>query len=238
MVCPITLQIAALLIAAGVVLSALACVQWPTALLFFLGALCMGLNIFETYIDHWPYTPMYMNSRLIVLFLGTLCPVLSLCGKWDSKAHGLFIGLTMLLFTSATLFFPKDYYMPNIRSASIWSHLYSLADPLGRAIFIASATDTVSGNTKSPLMELAFTFFAIAIFSGMLFSINGLGTPISFHQPEVIGFMFIWFLCLLISHAQWTRFSPSLFKALHVSTALLTILVTIKFDLGVWRPLW
>ena len=94
----------------------------------------------------WPMLPMYMGPVVLPLFLGVML-VLShhRDGGWTWPA----ILTLIVMIALAAVLFPKDYYIPFVKSQTIWAHLFFWFGVGGRGCFLIAAAWAVAGLTMA-----------------------------------------------------------------------------------------
>lgn len=124
--------------------------------------------------------------------------------------QGVIIVLNLLI-----LIFPKDFYIPFIRSATIWAHIFFWTGVAAKAMLLMASvralvfllTDKTSVNAKPLTAAMGwalwgFILLTISMFSGEVWSYLGWGTPVVWHDPAITTVMSLWFywICLLHLH--------------------------------------
>ncbi len=110
------------------------------------------------YFEAWPMLPMYLAPV-------ALTPVLGIMALWidrqeqghsGGRAGRIILTLTWLI-ALLTLFFPKDFYLPFIKSQSWAAHLFFILGVAGRACFLVSAAwalvDLLPGRHFRPIVD-------------------------------------------------------------------------------------
>ena len=113
-------------------------------LLMISGLLVNGAALFMRYYTAWPMMPMYLSGVALPFCLGLIAMGISgdLTGRrW--LILRLLITLSALLALAAA-FFPKDFYLPFLKSATVWSHLFLWFGVIGKAFFLVSAIWAIS----------------------------------------------------------------------------------------------
>jgi hypothetical protein len=116
-----------------------------TALLFLVPALLANAAVVAwRYWMAWPMLPMYLGPLVVPLLLGVMAAVNrhpSGHGGWARRTT-----LTLILVISlAAVLFPKDYYIPFIKSQTVWAHLFFWSGMVGRGCFFVAAAWAMAG---------------------------------------------------------------------------------------------
>jgi hypothetical protein len=201
------------------------------------------------YAPAWPMLPMYLGPVLLPACLGIffLLPT----GRGNTKSIGRKAILAMGAAVSITaVLFPKDFYLPFIKSQTIAAHFFLLFGTLGKGCFLAGSAWALEdllkknrGDAKSPAAVRSFHFSAwgfglwtLSMFSGETWSYLGWGTPVVWDDPAITGVMATWFfyICLLHLHltGAWSVRSRSVYAAIG---ALVIAVLNIFPDLGPFR---
>ncbi len=117
--------------------------KWVRLLLAF-GLLVNGAALFMRYYTAWPMMPMYLGGVALPFCLGLIA--MGISGELTGRRWLIFrllITLSTLLALMAA-FFPKDFYLPFLKSATIWSHLFLWFGVIGKALFLVSAIWAIS----------------------------------------------------------------------------------------------
>ena len=117
-----------------------ACGRRSRAGLFFLipALLTNAMAVAHRFWTAWPMLPMYASPLTLPLFMGGVVA----CNRASSSTHartmrGVLI-LTVIIALTGVLF-PKDYYIPFIKSQTIWAHLFFWFGLAGRGCFLIAA---------------------------------------------------------------------------------------------------
>lgn len=173
----------------------------------------------------WPMMPMHLGPLALPLCLGILSWTGGLWSKEKNNRTGLELRLlSALLLLSAlpAVFFPKDYYLPFLKSNTIFSHIFFLFSVLGKTCFLIGALKAVvylrssgKGSATSPEPGLdktmhwviwGFAFWTLSMFAGGIWSYLGWGTPVVWEDAAITLTMAAWFyyICLLHLHLTGT----------------------------------
>lgn len=85
----------------------------------------------------WPMLPMYLGPAALPLLLGIMTFI---AGRQDQSGRIRCIILALALVTALmAVLFPKDFYLPFLKSQGVSAHLFFLFGVAGRACFLVSA---------------------------------------------------------------------------------------------------
>jgi hypothetical protein len=204
------------------------------------------------YIPAWPMLPMHLGPVLLPAFLG-LMYLLQGAGRKNSGPARKSLLAMGAVAAMAVVLFPKDFYLPFIKSQTLAAHFFLLFGTLGKACFLAGSAWALedllgkkhSGDTNRQTSAAGrsfhfsawgFCFWTLSMFSGELWSYLGWGTPIVWDDPAITGVMATWFfyICLLHLHltGTWSLRSRSAYAAIG---ALVIAVLNIYPDLGPFR---
>ncbi len=214
-------------------------------------ALLAGTGALAMRVYHaWPMLPMYLGLPGLVSGLTFI---------WLAQGYGIRDGARlnegMLLLTVILgldlllLLFPKDFYMPFIRSVTIWSHISLWTAVAAKAMLLMASVRAsaylLAANPDKAARPLAtsmgwalwgFVLLTLSMFSGEVWSYLGWGTPVVWHDPAITTVMALWFywVCLLHLHytSSWKNKSRAWFM---VGGGLLLIGLGCHPDLGPLR---
>lgn len=173
------------------------------------------------YHQAWPMVPMYLGAVALPLCLGCLFTLIRPKDKESATARRIILVQTLVIALAAFLF-PKDYYLPFVKSQTLWAHLFFLFGVAGKACFLVSAAWAMAGlranNQKTittPNTALrrtmqwtvwGFAIWTLAMFTGEMWSYLGWGTPVVWEDPAITTTMATWFfyICLLHLHLTGT----------------------------------
>jgi ABC-type transport system involved in cytochrome c biogenesis permease subunit len=210
------------------------------------------------YQQAWPMLPMYLGPVALPLCLGCLICMIREHGRAGALVLRVVLAQVLMISLAAVLF-PKDYYLPFVKSQTIWAHLFFLFGVAGKGCFLISAAWAISSFiekeiSKSPttgavhqLSNTAhqrtmrwtvwgFAFWTLAMFAGQMWSYLGWGTPVVWQDPAITTTMATWFfyICLLHLHliGSWTARSREIYAA---AGALVIFILNCIPDLGPFR---
>ena len=224
-------KIAAVLYLLGLVANRFAGHPSPWVWLFLVPAMAANLAVLAgRYWISWPMLPMYLGGIALPFCLVCLALFNRSIRKEATVVQGLLIAGTCLALLAAG--FPKDFYLPFIKTKTLFSHFFFFFGVLGKTCFITSAVWAASGLIRSASAPAnavgrsfrwavwGFGYWTLSMFSGEMWAYLGWGTPVVWDDPTVATAMAIWFfyICLLHLHltGTWTLKQRSLFAAFGV----------------------
>ena len=159
----------------------------------------------------WPMLPMYLAPAALPLLLGILTFI---AGRQDESGRLRRVILSLALATALmAVLFPKDFYLPFLKSQSVAAHLFFLFGVAGRACFLVSAAWALNSLLPNPpgtdhrslrWAVWGFAFWTLSMFAGELWSYLGWGTPVVWDDPAITTVMATWFYYVCLLHLQWT----------------------------------
>ncbi len=93
--------------------------------------------VFWRFWTAWPMLPMYAGPLVVPLFMGTVVALDGAASLTLSTLRGI-LTLTVVIALAGVLF-PKDYYIPFIKSQTICTHLFFWFGVAGRGCFLIAA---------------------------------------------------------------------------------------------------
>lgn len=218
------------------------------------GLLCNLAALILRYHQAWPMLPMHLGAVALPFCLGVLVPVAGGSGHMASPAVRRLLLALMVLLTGAALLFPKDFYLPFLKSKTMLAHGFLWFGLAGRACFAASVawamfallpTRRTSGSrpTQTIMMQqshrwaaLGFVLWTLSMFAGELWSYLGWGTPVVWEDPALTLTMAAWFFYACLLHLHLTRAWTLKARAGYASLGGLAILaLTCLPDFGPYR---
>ena len=220
--------------------------------LFLVPALLVnGFGLWLRYWNAWPMLPMYLSPVALPFFLGLLASFITQDDSNTASVRRIVLAMTLIL-SAAAVFFPKDFYLPFIKSITLWSHLFFVFGVTGKGCFLVSAAWAVVGLKKinrsvkgnGPIAldhslrwtVWGFCFWTLSMFSGELWSYLGWGTPVVWDDLAITTTMATWFfyICLLHLHltGSWTVRARGAYAA---SGALVVLALNCLPDFGPFR---
>ena len=137
-------------IATGLYILGLVSAIWfsrrPRTLLFILlpALLANAAALIGRYWIAWPMLPMYAGPQALPVFMGTMAIAIGYPRKNDSCPLRIIL-LLIVVIALAGVLFPKDYYIPFIKSQTVWAHLFFWFGVAGRGCFLFSAAWAMAG---------------------------------------------------------------------------------------------
>jgi hypothetical protein len=206
------------------------------------------------YQQAWPMLPMYLGPAALPLCLGCL---LFLIRQRDRKAAlTRRIVLTQaLVIALAAVLFPKDYYLPFIKSQTIWAHLFFLFSVAGKGCFLVGAAWALVGlrnrrqeKARTPITDQrkpaiddrslitdhhrtirwsiwGFAFWTLAMFTGEMWSYLGWGTPVVWEDPAITTTMATWFFYVCLLHLHLTGTWTARNRGMYAAAGALVVFV-------------
>ncbi len=197
---------------------------------------CNVVTVALRYHQAWPMLPMHVGATALPLCLGLLLPVVALSVEHGRQRllRGLLLVLIVLL-VGIVLCFPKDFYLPFLKSKTLLAHGFLWFGLAGKSCF---AVSVVWALTALPWLQslaeqhwssramhhcrrwagLGFVLWTLSMFSGELWSYLGWGTPVVWEDPALTMTMAVWFFyaCLLHLHLTktWTLKARAWYAAL------------------------
>jgi ABC-type uncharacterized transport system permease subunit len=109
------------------------------SLVFLLPALAANAAaLLFRYLPAWPMMPMYLGPLALALVLGIFSLTTDDKRSGGAMARRILLGFSVLVSLLA-VFFPKDFYLPFLKSQTLWSHLFLLLATAGKGCFLAAA---------------------------------------------------------------------------------------------------
>lgn len=199
----------------------------------------------------WPMLPMYLGPAATALFLGTVA-IFADNGERKASAKRLLLLLTALLAATAALF-PKDFYLPFLKSKTILSHLFFIFGVAGKGCFLTGSIWAAvglfskqgfgeNGPRRSPTDRAfrwtvwGFAFWTLSMFSGEMWSYMGWGAPVVWDEPAIATSMATWFFYVCLMHLHLTRTWSARGRAIYAAAgALVVFCLNFLPELGPFR---
>lgn len=217
--------------------------------------LCANLSIvINQYLQALPMMPMHIGIAGISSFL-TIIWVCSYGSIKNTKRVGnhlesqILLGIILSIFI-VTLLFSKDFYLPFLRSNTIWSHVFLLSGIFAKSCLIHSGVKAFislqSNRTQNDKkmyyvsatnwIVYGYALLSLSLFSGELWSYLGWGTPVVWHDAALTTVLALWlywscFLHLLFINS-WSKRQRS---GTVVAGAVLVLIFSCHPDMGPMR---
>ncbi|MDR1394784.1 MAG: cytochrome c biogenesis protein [Deltaproteobacteria bacterium] len=194
----------------------------------------------------WPMTPMYLGS----LAAAPLAVIFGHLALRREKSRSL--GLGLIYFLAFALGFlavirPKDFYLPFLKTASIFSQLHLIFNFLGKGAFLTAGVlailalrNRLARPDQSVRLWLGggFVFWTLSMLAGEIWSYRGWGLPLVWDEAVIVCFMGTWFFYSGILHLFWIGRQNRLRLGLTAAGIGWIFLVNVLPDLGPlrWPP--
>jgi hypothetical protein len=230
---------------AGLLSPRLRCVA---GLLLLLALLTNLAAVAIRYWQAWPMLPMYLGPVALPFCLGLLLcrhrPAAQTPVVWRSL-----LGVTALLALVGVCF-PKDFYLPFLKSATPLAHLFLLFGVVARASFLFAAAWALAGllalkkgtggsshGLHGALRWTAWGFglATLSMFSGELWSYLGWGTPVVWDEPAIAMAMATWFFYICLLHLHLTGSWSARGRGIYTALGAVVIVLGSLPDLGPFR---
>jgi len=190
----------------------------------------------------WPMTPMFMGTAAIP-------PVLAAIGALRAgRQGGFFLSGTLalaFLLAGLSVAFPKDFYLPFIKTLSPFSHLMLGLGVAGKACLLAAGVAAApvlfrAGGGEGDFFSWVvwgFALWTLALFAGEMWSYSGWGIPVVWEDPTIITAMATWFFYVGLMHLHLTRSAgPGVRAGVAVAGVAVVLVLNCGPDLGPFRP--
>ncbi|MDD3581648.1 MAG: cytochrome c biogenesis protein CcsA [Desulfobacca sp.] len=172
-------------------------------------------------INSWPLLCLYQEPFLLPLGLAVVTLWLA---RHRQPTEAVKIIPLIALLAIIPVFFPKDFFLPFLKSHCIFSHLFLYLGVAARACFLAGAVlagaflwarhrndqgqQAVAQLDFPTLLIWGYVFLSLALFSAGLWSYCGWGTLVVWEDAMVLAIAATWFLyaCFLHLHlnGRWS----------------------------------
>jgi hypothetical protein len=199
------------------------------------------------YRGSWPMTPTYLGTAGLPPFLAALGFA---CAGASPEARFVRLGCVVLALSLslASLLFPKDFYLPFLKTASLFSHAHLWFTLAAKSALLFSALwsagcllvrhpDPASQRMAWNSLVGGFGLWTLAMFAGEIWSYRGWGVPVVWEDATIIAFAATWFYYIGLLHLYLTGRWPV--RARHwasVAGALLILVLNCSNDFGPFRP--
>ncbi len=231
----------------------LAALYWPAGrrLAAALAAAAAALGLAYTawrYYLAWPMTPMYLGTAALppALIIGGWLSTRAAPAAPQLMVQRLSMALALIIGLACALF-PKDFYLPFLKTCSIFSHLHLWFTVLAKAallicgfwavVLLRFGLSAGQSRCQSWLMW-GFALWTLCLFAGEVWSYLGWGVPVVWDDAVIVCFMATWFYYIGLLHLHLLRSLNHRRRALAaVLGAALVLLLNCYPDLGPYRPL-
>lgn len=217
-----------------------------------IGLACSITVFTNRYLDALPMMPMHLGIVGIVVAVTLIwfCRVIT-DKEYVFNNEGIILQGCLVLLLAISIFFPKDFYLPFIRSLSPWAHLFFLLGilakgfllygglaPLASLLFREDRQYRLSERLATPMRLIIWGYglLALAMFSGEIWSYLGWGTPVVWQDAAITTIIAIWFYwtCYLHLHyiRRWTAERRAVFM---VVGGVLVFVLSTHPDMGPFR---
>ncbi len=216
------------------------------------GLVCSICIFLKYYLLALPLMPMHLGVIGITMGISIVwCSRFFLKINYIQDSESAVLQLCIILLLVVSIVFPKNFYLPFLRSYAIWSHLFFLFGVVGRTLLLCGAllplatifrqakdshirTDQLA--TPVNFIIWGYGFLALSMFSGEIWSYLGWGTPVVWEDPAIpttIGLWFYW-TCFLHLHymKNWSVQRRTVFMAVG---GLLVLVLSVHPDMGPFR---
>jgi hypothetical protein len=207
------------------------------------GMACGFAYIVLRYRLSWPMTPMFMGTAAMPPFLVAF-GLLSMRQRNEFRVVQVAVLALAVLVAGLSVFFPKDFYLPFIKTTSAFSHLMLIFGALARACLLVGAAwavaafsrvDASNRPTKTSFfwLVLGFALWTLSLFSGEMWSSRGWGYAVVWEDPAIIAAMATWFFYVGLIHFHMMGGTGVRSRAaLTIVGAVLVLVLNCGADLG------
>ena len=193
----------------------------------------------------WPMTPMFTGSLLFPPLL-TVLGAISLrqvdpgCGRLVRR----WLIACGLLVVMLAICFPKDFYLPIIKTTSPFAHGVLIFGSLARAsLFVAGGWGLAALCGYDGVMQRMFRWivwgfgwWTLSLFSGEVWSYTGWGVPMVWEDASTLTAIATWLFYVGLIHLHLGGLGSRRTRAaLGVLGALVILVINGGPDLGPWR---
>lgn len=193
----------------------------------------------------WPMTPLFAGSTLYAPLLpmaGTL--TLRRSDPADGPLIKRWLVASGLLLSVLSICFPKDFYLPIIKTTALAAHGVLLFGSLGRTcFFVAGAWACCALDGHAQVMPRIFRWtvwgfglWTLSLFCGELWSYSGWGVPMVWEDASTLTAIATWLFYVGLIHLHLGGlFARRLRAAMSIVGTLMIIALNGVPDLGPWR---
>ncbi len=224
-------------------------------LLFFVAGL--GANLLSAicrYSNTWPLLPMFQGPFFLPLCIG----ILSLGTVFKKKAESIYLFSLICFLALIAVFFPGDFYLPFLQSATVFSHAFFLLGMIAKAcFFIASIHGGLQlwikyrsakvskkpDSTKDSALTTrwivwGFASWTLSMFCGEIWSYLGWGSPVIWDDASIMITMAMWFYYAFFLHLHLFRtWSPETRYYFAILGAILVLIFNFYSEMGKFQRL-
>jgi ABC-type transport system involved in cytochrome c biogenesis permease subunit len=222
----------------------------PVLVLLTLGLLANLVSAAGRYYFSWPLMPIYQTPFFLPLLIG----IFSFKSILSRQADRRTLLLILSFLSLAAAFFPNDFYLPFLKSRTIFAHLFFLTGLAARACFIIAGIRALeylrlvrSGSagqadptgitaTIDPAFRWivwGFAWMTISVFAGESWSYIGWGSPVVWDDAAVLTAMGTWFYYACLLHLHLHRdWNTSRRAGAVLLGALLTMIFNLYPEMG------
>lgn len=207
------------------------------------------------YTQAWPMLPMHLGAVALPLCLGLLALRI---GNGPEPGERMVWRLVLALLVAlvvTSLAFPKDFYLPFLKSKTLLSHGFLWFALFAKACCVISAawalcvwplgdrwTDglrpTVALQKSLRWAALGFGLWTVSMFCGELWCYLGWGTPVVWEDPALTLTMAGWFFYACVLHLHLSKTWSQQARAIFVGLGGLVVLcLSCLPDFGPFRGL-
>lgn len=198
------------------------------------------------YWSNWPMTPMFSGSSLYPPLLTVVgwCSLRG-CEAEEREPIKRFLICAGLIIVALAICFPKDFYLPSIKTTAIEAHGVLLFGAIARACFLVAgawAWAAIRGREQVMFRVFHFTiwgfaFWTLSLFCGEVWSYSGWGVPMVWEDASTLAALATWLFYVGVIHMHLGGLAN---RRMRAATSLIGVLAIIGLnglpDLGPWRP--
>ena len=230
--------------------------RWIFRLFILPALLANAFAVGARYHQAWPLMPMYLGGAATPLFIGAVTLFIGNSNE-NIRLKRFMAGLAVALATSSAMF-PKDFYMPFMKSNTLFSHGFLLFGILGKGCFLAGSAaalvrmpewfsknqngirrgcgQTFSMTPVNNWIIPGISFWTLSMFSGEVWSYLGWGTPVVWEDAAITTTMATWFYYIGFIHLHFTGAWGMKSRCIYASLGIVVVMVLNCLpDLGPFR---
>ncbi|MDD2465771.1 MAG: cytochrome c biogenesis protein CcsA [Desulfobulbus sp.] len=216
---------------------------------------CNLVTVGLRYYQAWPMLPMHLGPMALPLCLGLLMVFLGRASRPGERRVLRIILTTIVCLVTAAIFFPKDFYLPFLKSKTLIAHAFLWFALLAKGCCAISAAWALCawpfvGDSSASLRPavalqsslrwaaLGFGLWTVSMFCGELWCYLGWGTPVVWEDPALTLTMAGWFFYACVLHLHLTKTWNLQARAIFVGLGgLLMLSLSCLPDFGPFRTL-